>query len=181
MIEYEHGMEPYTPMTVEVEVWPVAADRAGLWLLSGEEGPWPSMPVPNHSEPHSSAELELIRHGALDDLICLHSTSWRNGGGSVTLTYLAVLACDGPVPSEWPDARPISPRVAEVVGGEPTHGPTEPPMVRLWGVLLHGIRHLAFLLEHDATVAATLTGDWPRHLAAFEPAIAVMYSEVHVA
>lgn len=175
--EYEHGMAPYLPMAVTVEVWPVAADAAGIWLLSGEEGPWPSLPVSSASGPHAAAQLELIQRGALGDTLALHSTSWRPNGPVITLTYVAVLSCGGPIPSRWPDARPVSVETAAEVGSEPAHEPTEPPMVRLWGVLLHSLRHLAFLLETDAAVASALDEHWRAHLATLQPAIAVMYSE----
>jgi hypothetical protein len=177
--ELEHGAEPYHPMCVTVEVWPVAADELGLWLVSGEEGPWPSSPIPRHSEPHAMAVLELGRHGVLPEVVLLHSTSWRAEGNAVVLTYLAVLRLPSLVRLASPDARPISPLTAEVVGGAPTHGPTDPPAPRYWDVLLHGIRHLKYLLETDATVALSLREPWREHLEGFQPAIARMYEAPH--
>lgn len=188
MTEVEHGAEPYEPMAVTVEVWPVAADDLGLWLISGEDSPWPSSPVPQHSEPHRSAELEIIRRGIslspisggkYPEVDLLHSTSWRADGAVVVLTYLAVIRCNGFVRATWPDAQPISPRTADYAGRAPTHGPVEPPAPRYWDVLLHGIRHLKFLIETDATAALALREPWREHLEAFGPAIAEMYREPH--
>lgn len=179
----EHGMprsERERPMTVTVEVWPVAADETGIWLLS-PDGPWLSPPVMADSEPHEAVELELIQHTvSLGDVAVLHSTSWRAEGTAAVLTYVAVVRCPGLVRESWPDARPVSLGLAEHVGRPPTHAPVEPPAPRYVDVLIHAIRHLRFLLTTDATVAAALTEDWGVHLAQFEPAIAKMYGSLHV-
>jgi hypothetical protein len=166
-------------MTVTVEVWPVAADETGLWLL-GPDGPWPSPPIPADSEPHVAVELELIQHQVnLADVAVIHSTSWRTEHTSAILTYLAVVDVAGLVLDSWPDARPVTTTLADHVGRPPTHGPLDPPAPRYVDVLLHGLRHLAFLLPRDATVAAALPGVWGGHLAEFSPWIAHMYDRVH--
>jgi hypothetical protein len=170
----------HTPMTVVTEVWPLAADQTGIWLLN-PDGPWPSEPIPADSEPHVAAELELIQHTVnLADVAVLHSTSWRTEGTSTVLTYLAVVRVPGLVVGEWPHARPVTVALADHVGRPPTHGPVDPPAPRYVDVLIHGLRHLAFLLPRDATVAAALPECWGEHLAGFSPAIARMYDRVHV-
>jgi hypothetical protein len=180
--EQEHGQPGAAGeqhMTVVVEVWPVAADQTGLWLLS-PDGPWPSPPVLADSEPHVAAEIELIQHSVnLADVSAIHSTSWRAEHTSAVLTYLAVVDVHGLVLEDWPSARPISLDLAQHVGRPPTHGPLDPPAPRHIDVLIHGLRHLRFLLGTDATVAEALGPEWRRHLADLEPAIACMYSEVH--
>jgi hypothetical protein len=166
-------------MTVTVEVWPVAADETGIWLLS-PDGPWPSPPIPADSEPHMAVELELIQHTVnLADVAVIHSTSWRTEHTSAILTYVAVVRTEGLVVGEWPDARPVSLELANHVGRPPTHGPMEPPAPRYVDVLYHALRHLRFLLTSDATVAAALTEAWGTHLASLTPAIAHMYDRPH--
>jgi len=167
------------PMTVTVEVWPVSADETGIWLLS-PDGPWPSPPVMADSEPHLAVELELIQHTvSLIDVALLHSTSWRTEGTAVILTYVAVVRCPGLVRSTWPDARPVGWPLAEHVGRPPTHAPTEPPAPRYIDVLMHGLRHLRFLLDYDATSAEALNGTWRQHLETLEPALSTMYDRTH--
>ena len=104
--------------------------------------------------------------------------------GDLVVTYLAVVGCDGLVRSRWPDALPISVKVADAVGQPPTHAAAEPPTVRYIDVLRHALRHLRFLTEpssigFDATIARELDGTWQRHLTTFEPAIARMYGREH--
>jgi len=183
----EHGQGYDTsgrPMVTEVEVWPLAADQTGIWLLE-PTGPWPSEVVTDDMEPHDFVRLVLDQHGAPADLF--HATSWRiehdpvSGRNYQRNTYMAVIACEGLVPAEWPDALPVTTLFAEEVGPAPTHGPTEAPTVPWSHVLLHGLRHLRFLLTTDATVAAALTEAWGWHLASFDAAIARMYQQVHEA
>ncbi len=166
-------------MHVVAHVWPLAADDAGIWLLSGG-GPWQSLPVPADSEPHEAAELELMTHQALAETVVLHSSGWLIEGNAVVTTYFAIVDCPGePAKAHWPQAEPVSPGLARLMGPPPTHGATEAPAPPFWHVLQHAVRHVAYLRDRDATVAAKLTPAWRRHLAEWQPEIARMYDRVH--
>src|SRR6266536_6687257 len=106
------------PMTIYVEVWPLAADSAGIWLVSGDDAWRPRLPVMGDSEPHFEVEQELSGHGAKHDAALLHSTSWRVDGPRVILTYVALIQCPGAshVRDRWPNALPVGPGLAEAVG-----------------------------------------------------------------
>src|SRR4029453_632940 len=102
MIEHGQGYEDSgRPMMVVAEVWPVAADELGLWLLSGD-GPRPSLPVMDDAEPFDYAEMELMQAGMWATTKILHSTSWRGGHGDLVVTYLAVVGGGGLVLSPLP-------------------------------------------------------------------------------
>lgn len=163
------------PMSVHVEVWPVAADEVGLWLLSGEDA-WRSGPVMADDEPHSEVEYALYQHQAADDVALLHSTSWRVDGPRLVLTYMAVIAVPGLVRDAWPTALPISLDLANAVGKPLPYTPTEPPTPRYIDVLFHGLRHLRFLLDTDIGNSEALDDYWRRHLAKLNPALATMYN-----
>src|SRR5215212_8619522 len=169
MTEHGQGYEDSgRPMIVVAEVWPVAADELGLWLLSGD-GPRPSLPVMDDAEPFDYAEMELMQAGMWATTKILHSTSWRADRGDLDITYLAVVECEGLVRSRWPDALPISVKVADAVGQPPTHGAAEPPTVRYIDVLHHALRHLRFLTDpssigFDAAIAGELDDTWQQHL-----------------
>lgn len=169
------------PMTVRVEVWPVAADEIGIWLLGGGDALRPALPVMADSDPHAEMELCLSERKLRDDAVWLHSTSWRPEETSIVLTYLAALRRPGLVRDHWQDALPVSPNLLGAVGKPFTHAPDAPPVPRYIDVLLHGLGHMAYLVTpgRDATTAAALVDPWPTHLAAFEPTVAGMYSEPH--
>lgn len=169
------------PMNITVEVWPVAADEAGLWLVSGTDG-LRYGPVASDGDVHFEVEMLLREHG-VDPLepAAIHSTSWHPDGPSIVLTYMAALSVDGFALDRWPDAVPITPELAKDAGKPPTHAATEAPVPRLLDVLFHGLRHLKYLCEHDATAAAAMGLEWQRHLQSFAPALAGMYSERHAA
>jgi hypothetical protein len=167
------------PMTSRVEVWPVAADTAGIWLLSGDDAWRPRLPIPADSEPHAEVELTLAQHGATEGVALLHSTSWRVDGPSVVLTYIAVIRPRGLVLDEWPHALPITPEVVEAVGQPPTHGPTEVPVPRYIDVVAHSVRHVAYLRDTDATSRDALDEHWLRALEPMRPALAGMYEIQH--
>jgi len=177
-------------MTVGVEVWPLAADDAGIWLLSGSGGPWRHGPVEAASDVHYEAELILLGRGIDPDdavfiaqpagtprVAVIHSTSWRPDGPSVVLSYMAVVRPGGYVRERWPAAVSVSAALPRATGPAPPHAPAAVPVPRVTDVLLHGIRHLRFLLDQDAETAAALDAAWRRHLAPLEPALAVMFSE----
>jgi hypothetical protein len=164
-------------MKVRVEVWPLAADAAGLWLLSDDA--WRSGNVPADDEPHSEISYLLGDHGVIDDTGLVHSTSWRVDGPAVILTYLAVVHTPDLVLDAWPDARPVTDDLMKAVGKPPTHAPTEAPAPRYIDVLLHGLRHLRFLMDADATTASAFDANWRRHLEPLEPELARMYDQHH--
>jgi hypothetical protein len=168
------------PMPVRVELWPLAADDLGIWLISGDDA-LRSGPVASDSEPHAEAELLAAMHlGADVPADIYHSTSWRPDGQSVILTYVACFAPAGEfVRDTWPGALPVSARMHEAVGNPPGHGAAEPPAPRYVDVLMHAIRHLRFLMDTDATASAAMTPTWRKHLAAWAPALSGMYSEPH--
>ncbi|TDC96024.1 hypothetical protein [Actinomadura sp. 7K507] len=165
-------------MPVRVEIWPVAADRVGMWLLSGEDA-WRSGNVRSDSEPHTEVEFILGDHDAVDKAALLHSTSWRVDGPALLVTYMAVIGVTGLIRDRWPNALPVSLDLATAVGKPPTHSPLDPPAPRHIDVLIHGLRHLRFLLETDATNAAALDENWRRHLSGLAPALAGMYDQHH--
>jgi hypothetical protein len=168
-------------MPVIAEGWVVAADRVGLWLVSGS-GAWRTAPVPSDSGPHFELEMELFGHGITRDQVALmHSTSWRADGPHLIVTYMVVVNADDLVRGIWRDAMPITVKAADRVGRPRTHAPADPPEPSDFHVLMHGLRHLRYLLDHSATEAAAMGGLWRQHLEPFEPAMAQMYSEQHPA
>lgn len=160
-------------MNVICEVWPVSADEHGIWLVSGGDA-WRSPAIPADSEPHFEVELLLASHGA-DQPSLLHSTSWRPDGPTIVLTYMAVLDSPGLVLSRWPTARPVSADLLPAVGNPAPHGPVEVPVPRYVDVLHHGLRHLRFLADTDASARTALTGHWVTWLEQMRPALAGMY------
>ena len=166
------------PMTTQVEVWPVAADEVGLWLVSGDDA-LRSGPVMADSEPHAEVEILLYRAGLDGAAGVLHSTSWRVHGPSVILTYMAVIRPDDFVRGRWPGALPVTADLAGAVGRPATHAANEPPAPSFADVLLHGLRHLRYLVDTDATTAAAMGAEWRRHLRPLEPALAGLYSDLH--
>lgn len=102
----------------------------------------------------------LARYG-LEPRI-LHSTSWRHDGEHVVLTYLAVV--DPPAqPNANLAAEPVN-RV-DLARGSAT---APPASIASAQVLEHALRHLAWLLDDDATVAAALP-EWREPLAGYAP------------
>jgi hypothetical protein len=174
-------------MNVRVEVWPVAADELGVWLLSGD-GALYSAPIPQDSTSHFEVEHALadagfpMPDGQLRDIALMHSTSWREDGPHALHTYVTVAdAGSAYVLDRWPHAVPITDALLATVGRPPTHGATDRPAPRNVDVLAHAVRHLAFLRRFDATAAAALPAAWTPHLDALTPALAGLYSEVHAA
>lgn len=172
--QMENGSYGFELFKVRVEVWPVGADQAGLWLISSDDA-WRSMPLSADKEPHQSVEDILAGEGATE-ITLMHSTSWRIDEASVMLTYMAVVNCHDSVRDEWPEARPISVELMDVVGKPLPTEPTTQPLPRYVDVLHHGLRHLRFLLDTDAAARAALTSTWRRHLAQLEPALSGMYT-----
>jgi hypothetical protein len=164
------------PMAAHVEVWPLAADRTGIWLLSGGDA-WRAGPIPADSDPLFEVQLLAGQHDPRMQLDLIHSTSWRVDGPAVILTWVGIAEADGLAVEQWPHALPVTPELYEKVGRPFTHAANEPPTPRDIDVLMHAIRHLRFLRDTDDSARAVMTQAWLDHLAAWEPALAGMYTE----
>lgn len=167
-------------MAVWVEVWPIAADEIGIWLLSGQDAWRPALPVAADNEPHADVEMILAEHGILGQAPLLHSTSWRCDGPRLVLTYVAVVETSGLVRDGWSDALPVGLELAEAVGRPPTNAAYDAPTPRYIDVLLHSLRHLRFLIDNDATAAEALREPLRTHLISLQPALAGMYGDRHL-
>lgn len=168
-------------MPVVVEVWPLAADEAAIWLLSGAEAWCTDSPVQSDSDPHGDVELLLARYGAAGDTVLMHSTSWRTDLPRLVVTYVAVVDAGEAVRARWPQALPVSVEFAGWVRPKP-HGPAERPTdVADDAVVAHAVRHLAWLVETDPQATASLDGTWRAHLASLRPALAGLYTRAHSA
>jgi hypothetical protein len=103
-------------MTMEIwaEVWPVAADEACLWLVSGGDAWRPKGPVTATSQPRADVRSELavrlnVSADALGQIMpSLASTGSRSEEQGLVVTYVAMLDPDGPVRDRWPNAQPVS-------------------------------------------------------------------------
>lgn len=171
------------PMPTYVEIWPVGCDANGLWLL--DQDAWrPSLPIMADTEPHAEVELELHTRGLDpngDHVLAIHSTSWRPDRVGLVLTYMVAVDCPArDILDHWPHAMPIGPELVDAANEErlPLLGPKTPPEPQYLMVLLHGIRHLAMLVETDDDLARALSGGhWQRHFARLQPAMARMYRD----
>ncbi|GII01727.1 hypothetical protein Pta02_37350 [Planobispora takensis] len=159
---------------VRIEVWPVAADEIGLWLVSGLDA-WRSGNVPYDTGPREEVQLILDQQNVGDSLRVIHSTSWRAEDGHVVLTYIAALNAPGLARQNWADATPISPELASSVGRPVPTPATGEPTPRHIDVLLHGLRHFRFLTLTDGPARDALGELWRQHLEAFAPALSGMY------
>lgn len=163
---------------VHVEVWPLAADDAGIWLLSGLDA-WRSGPVPHDLSPRDEVDHVLAEKDLQSSLDLIHSTSWRAELGHILLTYIAVVHTDRLVRDRWPTATPVSPALADAVGKPTPTEATGEPAPRYIDVLMHGIRHLRFLELTDSPARKALRRSpaWRTHLEAWAPALSGMYEE----
>ena len=74
------------PMTTRVEVWPVAADELGIWLISGDDAWRPDLPVmaERASLRRRTGAREPSRQGQ-HDTPALHIVAGRWSGRSAHL------------------------------------------------------------------------------------------------
>ena len=89
------------------EVWPLAADENGIWLLSGGDA-WRTGPIPADSEPLFEVKLLVSEYDSRMKLDLIHSTSWRVDGPAVILTWIGIARADGLVIDQWPHALPVT-------------------------------------------------------------------------
>jgi hypothetical protein len=166
-------------MGIRVEVWPVAADGSGIWLLT--EDAWRSDLIPADSEIHGEVELLAYQHAPDLPISVIHSTSWRQEPPGIVLTYVAVAAAGEFVQDYYPAARPVTLDLLAVAGKPYPHRADQAPVPRYLDVLIHAVRHLRFLLDTDTETADALGPHWARQLAPFEGALSGLYTDRHIA
>ena len=163
-------------MGVRVEVWPVAADESGIWLLDQEA--WLSPVLPADGNPFDAVSMEIYERCPDLPVGVVHSTSWRLVEPHTILTFVAVVvACPAGchVLDHTARAVPISRELLAEVGKPNPHHPAGEPVPRDVDVLAHALRHLRYLLDTDDGTAGALGPAWARHLETFRPALAGLY------
>jgi len=90
-----------------------------------------------------------------------HSTLWRRARGSVILSFVVVIA-----DTQAPELEGVAIARAELARSGAT---AAPPTIAAVQVIEHGLRHLAWLAQDDATVKALLSDSWRRALAGYMP------------
>lgn len=93
--------------------------------------------------------------------LLVHSTSWRRARGSVILSFVVVNRDD-----QAPELPGIPIGRAELARSGATHAPIS---IAYQQVLEHGLRHLAWLVEDDATVRSVLSEEWKQVLGGYVP------------
>jgi hypothetical protein len=175
------------PMTLRAEVWPLAADQAGIWLLTGDRLVMES-PVTSDSDPWDEAKLLLAGIGVTDpgSLRFLHGTSCRPDHGKWVITHVAVVEAGDPVRADWPFALPLTSELMDYAGKPLPHGPTTAPLPRDWDVACHAAGHLAELRIRNSVFRGLIYGEpgtprmasglhWGRELSDLDPKLATMY------
>jgi hypothetical protein len=92
----------------------------------------------------------------------LHSTSWRQAGAEVVMTYLAVVPPTSRPPESWEEQTISHTEIARGGAIEP------PPVIGVEQVLEHALRHLAWLVNEDEEIARNLP-EWREVLKGYVP------------
>lgn len=137
------------------EIFVVARDDE--WLrLSGPCGPEPWL-VEVADGGHPMAVVDRLVRANLDDVVLVHSTSWRWERGQTVLSFVAVV-----LPAILSGLAVVRVDRAALARGTATESAAEVP----WpAVLERGLRHLAWLVDDDQQVAAALDAGWHAILA----------------
>jgi hypothetical protein len=145
---------------------PVRAEIFMIWLnrdrleLTGPDGATPWIVQIDDAE-HPVEVVERIVSGLVGEPILLHSTSWRRDGSAVILSFVVVI---GTEQLAGMATAPI--KRAELARSAATRAPARIGQAQ---VLEHGLRHLAWLVQDDAVVAARLSLAWRAALADYIP------------
>lgn len=167
-------------MGVSVELWPLAADGTGIWLVSGGDA-WRSDRI--MADSFIQTEVELLAAEYLPGVVLqvTHQTSSRQDKSGIVLTYVAIAEAPEFVQDRWPGALPLTTELLGEVGKPFPHAPNGAPLPRRIDVLLHSVRHLRNLRDTDVPTSDALTQHWRRHLEPFEPALYCMFDEPYFA
>jgi len=128
--------------------------------LAGPCGPDPwYIEVTSDDDP-----VQVVRRlssNLMGEPLLVHSTSWRRARGSVILSFVVVNRAN-----QAPHLRGIPIGRAELARSGATSAPLA---IGREQVLEHGLRHLAWLVDDDATVRSVLSREWQQLLAGYMP------------
>lgn len=175
-------------MGVLAELFLAASDRKSLYLIS-PGGPWTTGRLDADGSVQFEVDRMLFGHGidpgsdlfvpvpGMPPVQVAHSTSWRQAGPAVVVTYIAVAATPGEyVQDWWPAATPVTRKLLDVIGKPRPHGAARPPVrIRYADVLNHAFRHLEFLRQTDRPARDAMSPDLRGHLAELDPVLAGLY------
>jgi hypothetical protein len=161
---YSDAVSGSSPVGWDVE-GPVQGEVFVLWMNGTRvEVTWPCGAGPWYLEIGPDEHpVEVVRR-VVTDVIgvprLVHSTSWRRDRQSVILSFVVIIDADmvGAMPSE-PVAR------AELARSQAT---APPRAIHPRQVIEHGLRHLAWLVTDDQTVASELSEAWKGVLAGYD-------------
>ena len=157
-------------MTREPVGWdvdsPVQAEVFVVWLdderiqLTGPDGPQAWHLQLGQTE-HPVEVVDRIVRDVVGPPTLVHSTSWRRDRGAVMLSFVVV------IPPELVGSMASVPiGRAELARSEATVAPRD---IAVEAVVEHGLRHLAWLVEDDPSVAAELPAAWRPILETYVP------------
>jgi hypothetical protein len=145
---------------------PVQAEVFVVWLngdhveLTGPDGAAPWLIELGETD-HPVEVVARIVRDVIGEPILLHSTSWRRDRGAVILSFLVAV---GPELRGEMATRPID--HTELARSDATAAPAS---IGSDQVLEHALRHLAWLVQDDPVVAASLPDGWRTALAGYVP------------
>lgn len=143
-----------------IEILPVSLRGGQIWSFQPEHADSFLVSWPARARPEEVAARALAQLGTT--ALVLHSTSWRNTGDEVVLTYLAVVAPTSPAPPSW---QTVAVGRSELARGDAT---APPQSIGVLQVLEHALRHLAWLTKDDPIIAHELA-DWSVALTGYVP------------
>lgn len=154
---------PWSPDFVAqtLEVLPVGMDENGLYWMKPIHADSLRVGLGASAAPHQTV-LETLKWYPLQPVV-VHSTSWRHEEGRVILTYVAVIA----PPGELPTDSLVKLRIgrAELARGEAMAAPKS---IGVDAVVEHAMRHLSWLVKDDPAVMKSLAA-WKDLLAEYQP------------
>jgi hypothetical protein len=151
------GFDVEGPVQAEVFVLAFTGGGPSLTGPCGAE-PW-YLEVGADEDP--MAVVAAAARRVIGEPLVVHSSSWRRDRGVVVLSFVAVIE-----PDQAADMATTPVGRAALARGDATSAPTA---IATGQVLEHGLRHLAWLVKDDPTVAERLTGDWRTVLAGYVP------------
>ena len=143
-----------------IEVLPVSLRDGSLWAMSPEHADSFVLAWPAGAKPEEVAAQAMVQLGL--EATVLHSTSWRQAGKEVVLTYIAVVPPDSDAPPSWTTVEVAR---SELARGDATAPPSSIGIIQ---VQEHALRHLAWLRKDDPVIAELLD-DWSDALSDYVP------------